>query len=122
MIEHILPEDWSDKLPFGTLTLRTLCRKCMGKGCIKGGEHSTLFPDGRLKIKQGFYFQRPHFLIVPERKIYVPSMVYAALDEFSYVLPFREYIWKHVRKKLFIRMMLDRKVNFMTIGYINWKL
>lgn len=122
MISHTLSEDFSDKVPFGSLTLRTISIACQEKGCVAGGRYAILFPDGRLRIQQGFYFKRPHFFIVPERKMYVPCMVYAALDEFSYVLPFREYIWKHVRKKIFLRMMIERKVNFMTIGYINWKL
>lgn len=122
MIEHILPEDWSGKIPFGFLTLKTISSLCQEKGCIVGGKYTILFPDGRLSIQQGFYFRRPHFLIVPERKIYIPSMVYAALDEFSKVLPSKAYIWKRVRKQVFLRMMLDRKVNFMTIAYINWKL
>ncbi len=122
MIEHVLKEDWSDKIPFGDLTLGAISSVCQEKGCIAGGRYTILFPDGRLRVRQGFYFQRPHFLIVPERKIYIPSMVYAALNEFSTVLRFKKYLWRHVRKKLFLSMMLDQKVNFMTIGYIDWKL
>jgi hypothetical protein len=122
MIEHVLPDDWSDKLPFGSLTLRTLGNLCRETGCIAGGKYTILFPDGRLRIQKGFTFQRPYFLIVPERKMYVPCMVYSALAEFSTVLPFRSHIWNRIRKKLFLRMMMDRKVNFMTIGYIDWKL
>lgn len=124
MIRHILPEDWSDKLPFGRLTLRTLDSLCegTGKGFISGGDHCLIFPDGRLKIKRGFKFIRPHYFLVSQNKMYVPCMVYSSLAEFYNVLPFRDFIWTHVRKKLFIRMLMIRKVNFMTIGYIDWKL
>ena len=122
MISHTLGEDWSNRIPFGALTLRTISSLCGEKGCIAGGRYTILFPDGRLSIQQGFYFQRPPFFIVPEWKIFAPSMVYAALDEFTAVLPFRDYIWQRVRKQLFLRMMIDQKVNFMTIGYLDWKL
>ncbi len=122
MISHTLGEDWSNKIPFGTLTLRTVSSLCKEKGCIAGGRYTILFPDGRLSIKRGFCFQRPPFFIVPEWKIFTPSMVYSALDEFTEVLPFRNYIWQQVRKKILLRMLIDKKVNFMTIGYLDWKL
>lgn len=122
MIPHTLGEDWSGTLPFGSLTLRTLVGLCRIKGCITGRRNAILFPDGRLRIKQGFCFKRFAYPLVPEWKTYTPSMVYAALDEFTSVLPFRSYVWKQVRKKLFLRMMHDQKVNFMTIAYMNWRL
>ena len=122
MIEHILQEDWGGKLPFGRITLGTVSRVCRGKGCVSVGSYATLFPDGRLKVKAGFKFRRLNFLIVPEKKIYIPSLVYSALDEFSCQLPFREFLWKHIRKKTFLLMMEEQKVNFMGLAYINWKL
>jgi len=124
MITHKLPHDYSVVLPFGRITLRSISRVCKGQNrqLLEAGNGIILFPDGRLSVKQGFVFKLPKFFLVPDRKVYVPSMVYDALDEFGSLMPYRDFIWNHVRKKVFITMMKTRRVNFLTIQYVRWKL
>ena len=122
MISHKLPQDYSVVLPFGRLTVQTIGRICKGKGFLEGGTHSMLFPDGRISVKKGFQWNMPEFFLIPDRKIYIPSMVYAALDEFSATIPARDFVWSYIRKRMFIKLMRLRKVNFLTLWYVEWKL
>jgi len=122
MITHKLPQDYSVVLPFGRLTVQTLGRICKGKGFLEGGYHSLLFPDGRLSVKKGFVWDMPKFFLIPDRKIYIPSMVYAALDEFSVIIPARDFVWTYIRKRMFLKLMKLRKVNIFTLWYVEWKL
>lgn len=122
MIEHILPEPWAGDLPFSSLMIRRIKKKCRGQGCLFGEGYTQLFPNGRLSIQEGFLYEEPDLLGFPFRKLRVPLMVYEALEEFECQMDIGFGIWKRVRKRIVLTMMQDRKVDAFILGKALWKL
>lgn len=122
MIEHTLPQPWSNKLPFGIIMKGRISKKCRGAGCLFGEGFTKLFPDGRLSIREGYRFEEPDLLGFPFRKLFVPLMVFEALEEFEVGLDLDFGTWKRVRKNIALSLMHDRKVDKLILGNALWNL
>jgi len=122
MINHTLPQPWGEVLPFGPIMKNRINKKCKGHGCLFGEGYTRLFPNGRLSIQEGYSFEEPDLLGFPFRKLFVPLMVFEALEEFEWQMDIGFGTWKRVRKHIALIMMQQRKVKPLILGNAAWKL
>jgi len=89
---------------------------CRGNGLMQNEYYVLLFPDGRIHIKEGFHWMVPTGLFISQAKIYIPTLVYSALQIFKL------RVSDKTRKKIFQKMMKRRKVNTFVSRWLICKL
>jgi len=112
----ILPTGCRVNLPIPKYIAEHIFLECRGMGLMKREDSICLFPNGRLRINQGFIWEMPEVFYIERNKVYIPSMVYAALEKFKDIVPYR------IRLDIFTQLLKMRNVNSIGIWHLKRKL
>ena len=114
MFDYSLPAEINIKIPF-PLQVKEWLYFDINKGFISCRNQLMLFPNGRLKVKEGFKWDRPAGIYIQHRKFVKPCLVHYALGMFMDDGLLEGLEWKIARKTTLITMAKLAQMNWFDV-------